>query len=193
MAGYLLSDVIGEDIDTYLLPIIAVIIIVSLIPPFLEWRKAKKHPATGERRRSRSRGRRAPRHRRRRLARRRERQRRYRAAASARSRTTAASEFRHAATMSATSTIRSPAASREGGPRPHRRATPARRVRETLRHACSRLRRERDRQPQRRACARIGAPHRTGRSRLVGASAGEPGAAQRNTTLAPAAAGSENG
>ena len=31
MAGYLLSDVIGEDIDTYLLPIITVIIIVSLI------------------------------------------------------------------------------------------------------------------------------------------------------------------
>ena len=71
MAGYLLSDVIGEDIDTYLLPIIAVIIIVSLIPPFLEWRKAKKHPsAPGERRRSRSRSRRAPRDPRRRVARR---------------------------------------------------------------------------------------------------------------------------
>ena len=45
MAGYLLSDVIGEDIDKYLLPIIAAIIILSLIPPFLEWRKAKKHPS----------------------------------------------------------------------------------------------------------------------------------------------------
>jgi membrane-associated protein len=45
MAGYLLSDIIGDDIDTYLLPIIAVIIIVSLIPPFLEWRKSKRHPA----------------------------------------------------------------------------------------------------------------------------------------------------
>ena len=45
MAGYLLSDAIGDDIDTYLLPIIALIIIVSLIPPFLEWRKSKKHPA----------------------------------------------------------------------------------------------------------------------------------------------------
>ena len=44
LAGYLLADVIGDDIDTYLLPIIAVIIIVSLIPPFLEWRKAKKQP-----------------------------------------------------------------------------------------------------------------------------------------------------
>ncbi len=45
MAGYLLSDVIGEDIDTYLLPIIAVIIIVSLIPPLVEWRRSKKHPS----------------------------------------------------------------------------------------------------------------------------------------------------
>ena len=45
MAGYVLSDVIGDNIDTYLLPIIAVIILVSLIPPFLEWRKSKKHPA----------------------------------------------------------------------------------------------------------------------------------------------------
>ena len=45
MAGYVLSDAIGDSIDTYLLPIIAVIILVSLIPPFLEWRKSKKHPA----------------------------------------------------------------------------------------------------------------------------------------------------
>jgi membrane-associated protein len=42
MLGYALGDVIGDDIDTYLLPIIAVIIFVSLIPPFLEWRKARK-------------------------------------------------------------------------------------------------------------------------------------------------------
>ena len=45
MAGYWLAEAIGEDIDTYLLPIIALIIVVSLIPPFLEWRKSKKHPA----------------------------------------------------------------------------------------------------------------------------------------------------
>ena len=45
LAGYLLADVIGEDIDTYLLPIIAVIIVLSLIPPFIEWRRSKKHPA----------------------------------------------------------------------------------------------------------------------------------------------------
>src|SRR5689334_348600 len=42
LAGYFLADAIGDSIDTYLYPLIAVIIIVSLIPPFLEWRKAKK-------------------------------------------------------------------------------------------------------------------------------------------------------
>jgi membrane-associated protein len=42
LAGYALADVIGDSIDTYLYPLIAAIIIVSLIPPFLEWRKAKK-------------------------------------------------------------------------------------------------------------------------------------------------------
>ncbi len=42
MAGYLLSEAIGEDVDKYLLPIIFVIIVVSLIPPLLEWRKAKR-------------------------------------------------------------------------------------------------------------------------------------------------------
>jgi len=45
MAGYWLAEAIGEDIDTYLLPIVAVIILLSLIPPFLEWRRSKKHPA----------------------------------------------------------------------------------------------------------------------------------------------------
>jgi len=42
MLGYLLGDAIGKDIDTYLLPLVALIILVSLIPPFLEWRKARK-------------------------------------------------------------------------------------------------------------------------------------------------------
>jgi membrane-associated protein len=45
MLGYVLGDAIGEDVDTYLLPLVAVIIFVSLLPAFLEWRKAKQHPA----------------------------------------------------------------------------------------------------------------------------------------------------
>jgi membrane-associated protein len=47
LLGYALGDVIGDDIDTYLLPVIAVIIIVSLIPPFLEWRKARRVKQAG--------------------------------------------------------------------------------------------------------------------------------------------------
>jgi membrane-associated protein len=42
LAGYALADAIGSSIDKYLYPLILVIIVVSLIPPFLEWRKAKK-------------------------------------------------------------------------------------------------------------------------------------------------------
>jgi membrane-associated protein len=36
LAGYLLSEVIGDSIDRYLLPIIAVIIVLSLLPPVIE-------------------------------------------------------------------------------------------------------------------------------------------------------------
>ena len=39
MLGYLLADLIGDSIDTYILPIIGVIVLVSLVPPLLEWRK----------------------------------------------------------------------------------------------------------------------------------------------------------
>ncbi len=46
LAGYLLADAIGDSIDTYLLPIIAVIIGLSLIPPLLEWRKARREAHT---------------------------------------------------------------------------------------------------------------------------------------------------
>jgi membrane-associated protein len=42
LLGYFLAEQIGDSIDTYLLPIILVIIVLSLIPPFLEWRKAKR-------------------------------------------------------------------------------------------------------------------------------------------------------
>ena len=36
LAGYLLSEVIGDSIDRYLLPIIAVIIVLSILPPLIE-------------------------------------------------------------------------------------------------------------------------------------------------------------
>ncbi len=42
MLGYVLGDVVGDSIDKYLLPIIALIVLISLVPPFLEWRKSKK-------------------------------------------------------------------------------------------------------------------------------------------------------
>lgn len=47
MLGYLLGNEIGADnIDKYLLPIIGVIILLSLIPPFIEYRKHKRRTAT---------------------------------------------------------------------------------------------------------------------------------------------------
>jgi membrane-associated protein len=45
VAGFLLGDTIGEDVDKYLLPIVAVIVIVSLIPPALEYRKHRRKQA----------------------------------------------------------------------------------------------------------------------------------------------------
>jgi len=45
LLGYALGDVIGDDIDTYLLPIVLVIVAVSLIPPLLEWRRARRERA----------------------------------------------------------------------------------------------------------------------------------------------------
>ena len=48
LIGYFLGDAIGPDkVDTYLLPIIGVVIVLSLIPPFLEYRKHKKGKAEG--------------------------------------------------------------------------------------------------------------------------------------------------
>ena len=46
LAGYFLAKSIGNSVDKYLLPIIALIILLSLIPPFLEWRKARKESHT---------------------------------------------------------------------------------------------------------------------------------------------------
>ncbi len=42
LLGYALGDTIGDDIDTYLLPIVAVVILVSLLPVYLEWRRARR-------------------------------------------------------------------------------------------------------------------------------------------------------
>lgn len=46
MLGYAVGNSIPPDkVDTYLLPIIAVIILISMIPPFLEYRKHKRTQA----------------------------------------------------------------------------------------------------------------------------------------------------
>jgi membrane-associated protein len=43
LAGFALGSAIGGDnVDQYLYPIIAVIILVSFVPPFLEWRKHRR-------------------------------------------------------------------------------------------------------------------------------------------------------
>lgn len=43
LLGYALGNAIGGNIDNYLLPLIAVIILVSLLPVFFEWRRARRH------------------------------------------------------------------------------------------------------------------------------------------------------
>jgi membrane-associated protein len=43
LAGYLLSEVIGDSIDRYLLPIIAVIIVLSIAPPVFEAMRQRRH------------------------------------------------------------------------------------------------------------------------------------------------------
>jgi membrane-associated protein len=42
MLGYLLGNAIGTSIDTYLLPIVAAVVLLSLIPPLLEWRRKQR-------------------------------------------------------------------------------------------------------------------------------------------------------
>src|SRR3954454_16253365 len=47
LLGYFLGDAIGADnVDKSLLPIIGVIIIISLIPPFIEYRRHKRRAVT---------------------------------------------------------------------------------------------------------------------------------------------------
>ncbi|MGH9027223.1 MAG: DedA family protein [Acidimicrobiia bacterium] len=45
IAGYFLSEVVGESIDRYLLPIIAVIVILSILPPVIETLRARRRKA----------------------------------------------------------------------------------------------------------------------------------------------------
>jgi membrane-associated protein len=42
MAGYILGSAIGSDIDKYLLPIIAVIVVLSILPPLIEMRRERR-------------------------------------------------------------------------------------------------------------------------------------------------------
>jgi membrane-associated protein len=43
--GYALGDVIGDDIDKYLLPLVGVIVLISVLPVLIEWRRARRNPA----------------------------------------------------------------------------------------------------------------------------------------------------
>ncbi len=47
LLGYALGDAIGSNIDNYLLPLIAVIICISLVPAAFEWRRARRGHAAG--------------------------------------------------------------------------------------------------------------------------------------------------
>jgi membrane-associated protein len=46
LAGYLLADLIGDSIDTYIFPIVGVVIILSLIPPYVQWRRQRRIAAS---------------------------------------------------------------------------------------------------------------------------------------------------
>ena len=42
MLGWAISDAIGSNIDTYLLPLVALVIAISLLPAVIEWRRARR-------------------------------------------------------------------------------------------------------------------------------------------------------
>ena len=46
LLGYALGNAVGGNIDNYLLPIIAVVVVISLLPAFFEWRRAQRRAAT---------------------------------------------------------------------------------------------------------------------------------------------------
>ena len=45
LLGYALGDAIGEDIDKYVLPLVAVIVVISVLPVIFELRRARRSPA----------------------------------------------------------------------------------------------------------------------------------------------------
>jgi membrane-associated protein len=45
LAGFLLGEAIGEDIDKYLLPIIGLIVFISILPPLIEMRRHRRAAA----------------------------------------------------------------------------------------------------------------------------------------------------
>ena len=42
LAGFTLGEIIGDDIDKYLFPIIGLVVFLSLLPPLIEWRRHRK-------------------------------------------------------------------------------------------------------------------------------------------------------
>jgi membrane-associated protein len=45
LLGFALGNAIGSNVDAYLLPLIAMVIVVSLIPVYLEWRRSQRRTA----------------------------------------------------------------------------------------------------------------------------------------------------
>ncbi len=45
LLGYVLGDAIGSNIDTYILPLVAVVVALSLLPVAIEWRRARRRVA----------------------------------------------------------------------------------------------------------------------------------------------------
>jgi membrane-associated protein len=46
LLGYALGNALGGNIDNYLLPIIAVVVVISLLPAYFEWRRTRRRAAS---------------------------------------------------------------------------------------------------------------------------------------------------
>lgn len=42
LLGYALGDAIGDSIDTYIIPLVLVVVAISLLPVLIEWRKSRR-------------------------------------------------------------------------------------------------------------------------------------------------------